>query len=190
MRCGRAHRERRAGEEWPGRDCVLHAKLAAKNEVPPTNSVAKGHTHIKVRNDGTIEFKTKINNKDRENFVAGHIHQAPVGFNGGHRGGAVLPPAPATSARHIKESGVVTPDPTERTRPAPSSATTPSAFYVNYHTEAGFPGRRDPGPTALGRKFTGADAGSPLHRDALGVLRARLSALGSVLVLVPRQDFE
>ena len=34
--------------------CVLHAKLAAKNEVPPTTSVAKGHTQIKVRNDGTM----------------------------------------------------------------------------------------------------------------------------------------
>ncbi len=48
--------------------CVLHAKLAAKNEVPPTTSVAKGHTHIKVRNDGTIEFKTQINNKKPRTF--------------------------------------------------------------------------------------------------------------------------
>jgi hypothetical protein len=42
--------------------CVLHAKLAAKNETTGSTSAAKGHTLIKVRNDGTIEFKTQINN--------------------------------------------------------------------------------------------------------------------------------
>jgi CHRD domain len=111
--------------------CVLHAKLAAKNEVPPTTSAAKGHTQIKVRNDGTIEFKTRINNKNRENFVAGHVHQAPVGVNGGIVVELFVPPAPATSARHIKQGGVVTPI-------APTTGANlcqdPSAYYVNYHT--------------------------------------------------------
>ena len=58
--------------------CVLHAKLAAKNETTGSTSTAKGHTLIKVRQDGTIEFKTKILNKSHETFVAGHIHQAPA----------------------------------------------------------------------------------------------------------------
>ena len=62
--------------------CVLHAKLAAKNETTGSTSTAKGHTLIKVRNDGTIEFKTQILNRDHETFVAGHIHQAPVGVAG------------------------------------------------------------------------------------------------------------
>src|SRR5436309_655078 len=62
--------------------CVLHAKLAAKNETPATTSVAKGHTLIKVRNDGTIAFKTQSNNKHHETFVAGHIHHAAVGVAG------------------------------------------------------------------------------------------------------------
>src|SRR5437899_12675167 len=65
-----------------GVTCVLHAKLAAKNETTGSTSTAKGHTQIKVRNDGTIEFKTHINNKNNETFVAGHIHQAPVGVAG------------------------------------------------------------------------------------------------------------
>ena len=43
--------------------CVLHAKLAAKNETTGSTSAAKGHTVIKVRTDGTIQFKTQINNK-------------------------------------------------------------------------------------------------------------------------------
>src|SRR5262245_18054715 len=55
--------------------CVLHANLTAQYVTPPTTSAAKGHTLIKVRNDGTLEFKTQINNGSGENFVAGHIHQ-------------------------------------------------------------------------------------------------------------------
>ena len=113
--------------------CVLHAKLAAKNEVPPTTSVAKGHTQIKVRNDGTIEFKTKINNKGRENFFAGHVHEAAVGVNGPIVVELFVPPAPATTARHIKQRGVVTP---ETGTTGAELCQDPSAFYVNYHTLA------------------------------------------------------
>jgi CHRD domain len=122
-----------AGASGRGTMCVLHAKLAAKNETTGSTSVAKGHTLIKVRNDGTIEFKTQINNRNHETFVAGHIHQAPIGV----AGPIVVPlfgaPAPPTNARHIKQSGVAT----------PSAGTTgaglcanPSAYYVNYHTTA------------------------------------------------------
>lgn len=113
--------------------CVLHAKLAAKNEVPPTTSTAKGHTHIKVRNDGTIEFKTQINNKNHENFVAGHVHEAAVGVNGPIVVELFVPPAPATSARHIKQRDLVTP---ETGTTGAELCQTPSAFYVNYHTSA------------------------------------------------------
>jgi CHRD domain len=111
--------------------CVLHAKLVAANEVPPTTSAAKGHTQIKVRNDGTIEFKTRINNKKSENFVAGHVHQAPVGVNGPIVVELFVPPAPATSARHIKQNGVVTPEPGTT---GADLCQDPSAYYVNYHT--------------------------------------------------------
>src|SRR5436309_296612 len=88
--------------------CVLHAKLAAKNETGST-STAKGHTLIKVRNGGTIEFKTKILNKNQETFVAGHIHEAPAGV----AGPIVVPlfgsPSPPTSARHIRQRGLAIP---------------------------------------------------------------------------------
>jgi hypothetical protein len=119
-----------------GTMCVLHAKLSAENETTGSTSTAKGHTLIKVRNDGTIEFKTTILNKNGETFVAGHIHRAPVGVAGDIVVPLFVAPTPPTSARHIKQSGVATPI-------APTTGVglcqNPSAYYVNYHTTA-FPG--------------------------------------------------
>jgi hypothetical protein len=119
-----------------GTMCVLHAKMTAKNETTGSTSTAKGHVLIKVRTDGTIEFKTQINNKNHETFVAGHIHFAPVGVPGPVVVPLFVAPALPTSARHIKQSGVAT----------PNAGTTggdlcqnPSAYYANYHTTA-FPG--------------------------------------------------
>ena len=113
--------------------CVLHAKLAAKNETTGSTSIAKGHTLIKVRNDGTIEFKTHINNKNHETFVAGHIHQAPVGVAGPIVVPLFVAPSPPTSARHIKQSGVGTPN---AGTTGANLCQNPSAYYVNYHTTA------------------------------------------------------
>ena len=90
--------------------CVLHAKLAAKNETTGSTSTAKGHTMIKVRNDGTIEFKTHINNKNRETFVAGHIHLAPVGVAGPIVVPLFVAPTSPTTARNITQRGVATPN--------------------------------------------------------------------------------
>ena len=125
-----------AAKSGKGVMCVLHAKLAAKNETTGSTSTAKGHTLIKVRQDGTIEFKTQINNKNRETFVAGHVHQAPAGVAGPVVVPLFVSPAPPTSARHIKQSGVATPNP--GTTGADLCAN-PNAYYVNYHTTA-FPG--------------------------------------------------
>jgi hypothetical protein len=111
--------------------CVLHAKLTAKDETPPTTSAATGHTQVKVRNDGTIEFKTQINNRNNENFVAGHIHQAPVGVAGPIVVPLFVPPAPPTSLRQIKQSGVATPN---AGTTAADLCQDPGAYYVNYHT--------------------------------------------------------
>jgi hypothetical protein len=116
-----------------GVTCVLHAKLAAKNETPATTSVAKGHTLIKIRNNGTIEFKTQINNKNHETFVAGHVHQAAVGVAGPIVVPLFVAPTPATSARHIKQSGIATPN---AGTTGAALCQNPSAYYVNYHTTA------------------------------------------------------
>jgi hypothetical protein len=119
-----------------GVTCVLHAKLAAKNETTGSTSTAKGHTLIKDRNDGTIEFKTQINNKNHETFVAGHVHQAAVGVAGPIVVPLFVAPTPATSARHIKQSGIATPN---AGTTGAALCQNPSAYYVNYHTTA-FPG--------------------------------------------------
>ena len=109
--------------------CVFTTQLRATNEVPPTNSTAFGHTQIKVRADGTIEFKTHIVNPDNETFVAGHIHFAPKGVSG-----PVVQPIfedGPTSDSQIMQSG-------ERENPALGTAicANPELYYVNYHTTA------------------------------------------------------
>jgi hypothetical protein len=114
--------------------CVLHARLTATSETTGSTSTAKGHTQIKVRANGTIEFKTQILNKNGETFVAGHIHQAPVGV-----AGPIVVPLFAslgTTARHIRQSGLATPN---AGTTGAALCTNPSAYYVNYHTTA-FPG--------------------------------------------------
>src|SRR5947208_2729852 len=113
--------------------CVLHAKLAAKNETTGSTSVAKGHTTIKVRTNGTIEFKTKILNKAHETFVAGHVHKAPVGVAGLIVVPLFVAPSPSTDARQIKQRGVATPNPGTT---GAALCANPSAYYVNYHTTA------------------------------------------------------
>ncbi len=122
------------GKNGKGTMCVLHAKLRAKNETTGSTSVAKGHTKIKVRKSGTIRFKTKINNKAHETFVAGHIHQAPVGVAGPIR--VPLFGGPATDARHIKQKDTATPNPGTT---GADLCNDPAAYYVNYHT-TDFPG--------------------------------------------------
>jgi hypothetical protein len=114
--------------------CVLHARLTATSETTGSTSTAKGQTQIKVRANGTIEFKTHILNKNGETFVAGHIHQAPAGV----AGSIVVPlfASPGTTARHIRQSGVATPN---AGTTGAALCTNPSAYYVNYHTTA-FPG--------------------------------------------------
>jgi len=121
------------GKNGQGVRCVLHAKLAASNETTGSTSAAKGHTQIKVRNDGTIEFKTQILNRNHETFVAGHIHQAPVGVAGPIVVPLFVSPPPPTNARHIKQSGVATPNPGTT---GAAICQNPSAYYVNYHTTA------------------------------------------------------
>jgi len=111
--------------------CVFTTQLRAENEVPTSNSTAFGYSQIKVRNDGTIEFKTHINNKNHETFVAGHIHQAPVGVAGPVVVPLFVAPTPPTSARHIKQSGVATPN---AGTTGAALCQNPSAYYVNYHT--------------------------------------------------------
>ncbi len=116
-----------------GTMCVQNTQLNAGNETTGSNSTATGHAQIKVRNDGTIEWKVFVLNPDEETFTAGHVHIAPAGIAGPvvlplHSGGT-------TTVRQIRDSGE------SSTAGALGEAicANPSAYYVNYHTTA-FPG--------------------------------------------------
>jgi hypothetical protein len=110
-----------------GVTCVLHAKLSAEGDTGST-STDTGKSKVKVSADGTIEFKTKIENVDGETFVAAHIHQGAAGVSG--------PPVEllfsgSTSASKIKQSGVATP---LATTTGADICADPSGYYVNYHS--------------------------------------------------------
>jgi hypothetical protein len=112
--------------------CVYTTQLRTENEVPARSAVSFGHTQIKVRNDGTIEFTTHIVNPAGETFVAGHIHIGSAVVAGPVVQGLFEPPA--TSDAQIMQSGEVA-------NPALGAAicANPGNYYVNYHTTA-FPG--------------------------------------------------
>jgi hypothetical protein len=116
-----------------GTACVFTTQLRAANETTGSTSTATGHTQIKIRNDGTLEFKTHILNPDAETFIAGHVHNAPAGV----AGPIVVPlfTGPATSARHIVQTGSTA----IATALATAICAHPEIYYVNYHTTA-FPG--------------------------------------------------
>ena len=111
--------------------CVLHAKLNAREAG--TTSAAKGHTLIKVRRNGTIEYKTHILNKGGETFTAGHIHQAPAGSNGPIAFPLFRGMSP-TNARQIRDRGSVPAATPADQQFAGALCSNPSAYYVNYHS--------------------------------------------------------
>jgi hypothetical protein len=111
--------------------CTFTTQLRGANEVPPRDAGAFGHTQIKIRNDGTLEFKTHIVN-DGSTFIAGHVHVAPAGVNGP----VVVPLNPSGGDEdQIKRSGEIAIAPAL----AEAICATPEGYYVNYHTTQ-FPG--------------------------------------------------
>ncbi len=109
--------------------CVFTTQLRAENEVPTSDSNAFGYSQIKVRNDGTIEYKTLIVNPENETFVAGHIHLAPAGSPGSVVQSLFFPGP--NSDREIMDSGEVS-----NRALGEAICANPSAYYVNYHTTA------------------------------------------------------
>ena len=119
--------------------CVFNTTLDPANEVrtTPNTSVASGHAQIKVRNDGTIEFKVFILNPANEDFRVGHIHgPATVEGNagivvdllGGPAGGS------PTTETTITLMGEGVPRATAPANIAELLCTSPELYYVNFHT--------------------------------------------------------
>jgi hypothetical protein len=114
--------------------CVFTTQLRAENEVPHVStSEAFGHSQIKIRNDDTIEWNTHIVNPAGENFVAGHVHRAPAGV----AGGVVVPlfASAGVTDLQINDTGEKGIDGAL----ADDICANPQSYYVNYHTNPGFP---------------------------------------------------
>jgi hypothetical protein len=118
-----------AGAQTAPTKCTLFAVLKPGNEVPPVDSQASGATLVHI--DGsTVRFATAINNPAREEFILGHIHQAPAGMNGGIV--VDLFDGPASTRRLFTQFDT-------GTLRAPFAdpgqiCANPAGFYVNYHT--------------------------------------------------------
>ena len=121
--------------------CVLNTELRAENEPNgASTSSASGHVQVKVRNDGTIEFKTFIlNPNDLEIFLREHIHFAPAGVNGPIHVDFLEAgnPVAQLDGRTITFMGVGRP----RAAFAGGAAlcSSPEQYYVNVHSNL-FPG--------------------------------------------------
>lgn len=124
--------------------CVLNTLLSPGNEVrpegtdDPVDSTASGHAQVKIRHDGTLEYKVFLLNMARETFVAGHVHRAPAGVNG-----PVVVPlfgGSTDEAQFVQHAEIGIDAPL-----ADEICGDPSAFYVNYHTT------QDPGGAVRGQ---------------------------------------
>ena len=122
---------------------IFNTQLRSALEVPACNSESKGHAHLKVFQDGTIESMVKIKNKADETVRFGHIHH----LDPGEETGPIiwwlsLPPGfnHNLTDRHIefRETAVFVSNPhfTSEAAALAELLDDPSSFYVNFHSNA------------------------------------------------------
>jgi hypothetical protein len=58
---------------------VFNTQMRSELESPACASESKGHAHISVNGDGTIDSRVTINNKGGESVRFGHIHHLNTG---------------------------------------------------------------------------------------------------------------
>lgn len=125
---------------------VFNTQMRSELEVPTSTSESKGHAHIKVLADGTIESVVIINNKGDESVRFGHIHH----LNPGQATGPVIwwlssPVGLDLNLldRHLefRQQGMFVTNPHFTTHDAALAELLrdPASFYVNFHSDA-FPG--------------------------------------------------
>lgn len=121
-----------------GAMCVLNTQLLPQNEVraTPNTSVASGHAQVKVRNDGTIEFKSFVLNPGDEVFNRAHIH-GPAGTTGNAgivvdflEGGIPVTSVDGKTITFMADGRVRAGNPNIATLLCAS----PGQYYVNFHS--------------------------------------------------------
>lgn len=127
---------------------VFNTQLRSELEVPTSTSESKGNAQIKVFQDGTIESKVIINNKDGESVRFGHIHYVTTAATTGPVVWWLTSPLFTDlnlTDRHldIRQEAIFVasasnPFSTHEEALAELLAN-PSDFYVNFHSDA-FPG--------------------------------------------------
>jgi hypothetical protein len=122
---------------------VMNTQLRSELEVPACESESMGHAHIKVLQDDVIESRVRINNKGGEVVRFGHIHY----LNPGEPTGPVIwwltsPVGTnlALTARQLsfEEEAIFVGNPYFDTHAEAVAElrSNPSAFYVNFHSNA------------------------------------------------------
>ena len=125
---------------------VFNTQMRSELEVPLSTSESKGHAHIKVLANGTIESLVMINNKGNESVRFGHIHH----LNPGQPTGPVIwwlsNPVGVDlnlTDRHLefRQQGIFTANAHFASHEVALAELLrdPSSFYVNFHSDA-FPG--------------------------------------------------
>ncbi len=162
------------GQLYPARTLAFNAMLSGANEVPNNHSDASGEALLTLSADMTeLHFRVMVH--DIEDVTAAHIHEGPVGVNGGivfplYMGG----PPPFDEDNPVGDT--LTPDLTQ------VAALLAGDYYVNVHTTAFPPGEiRGQVWAATPRHghhslLTGREENPSVTTDAVGVATYALSA--------------
>jgi hypothetical protein len=121
---------------------VFNTQMRSALEVPACASRSKGHAHVKILQDGTIEAVTIINNKGGESVRFGHIHHLDPGQPTGPIIWWLTTPVGVDlnlTVGHIdvRQAGVFVANPHFATAAAALAElrSDPSSFYVNFHSD-------------------------------------------------------
>lgn len=122
---------------------LFNTQLRSELEVPACNSASKGHAHLKVLQDGTIESMVKINNKGEEAVRFGHIHHLEPGQQIGPIIWWLSSPVGTNlnltdRQLEFRQNAIFVSNPhfTTETAALAELLEDPSTFYVNFHSDA------------------------------------------------------
>jgi hypothetical protein len=116
---------------------VYNTQMRSELESPACATESKGHAHVKVNQDGTIDSDVTLNNKGGESVRFGHIHH----LNQGAATGPIIwwLSSPLNTDLNLTDKHIVfhqqavfVSNTSFRRRRAGGIAASPSEFYVNF----------------------------------------------------------